>query len=277
MKKVLIFVFIAIICLIFIGRISSENGTDNTTTTNAEQQIELNENNTESAVSEDDLTTESSVEKITMPKASYYYTGHERPVGRIVAELEELGFTNIKTVEVEEGIYYFSVEELKIYPSEGSEGEHFDEGDVFNADSLIEVYYYGGPLEDGMIQETNIFEIEKKIKNSTGYVWSNDHSVIEGRTGYFGTLYCEEQDIWCDLYGNDLEEITTAKISVSKADFEFLITFASFFDTSLINSDDVIEWLKNYSSQDDYSKVFGDADFSLYYDETYTLYITALE
>lgn len=56
MKKVLILGFIVIICLMFIGRISSKNVTDNTTTTNAELRHE-EENNTENTES---LSQESS-------------------------------------------------------------------------------------------------------------------------------------------------------------------------------------------------------------------------
>lgn len=136
-------------------------------------------------------------------------------------------------------------------------------------------------LEDGAIQGTNIFTIEKQIKSTTGYHWSDDHSVIEGRTGYLGTLLCEEKDIWCDLYGNDLEEITLASIDVFEEDFDLLITFVSFFDTNLIDTTIVQQWLKDNKSSNESSKIFGDAEFSLFYgeadDNKYSLYITALE
>lgn len=220
--------------------------------------------------------------QITMPYDKYHYTGNERPVGHIVSELEELGFTNIKTIEVEKGWYYFAVEDVKIYADSSDKSGRFDKGDVFYSDSLVEVYYYGGPLEDGMVQETNIFTIEKQLKAVEGYNWSNEHSVIEGRTGYFGDCYCEESDIWCSLYGNDLEEITTANIDVFEKDYELLITFASFFDTSLIDGQAVEQWIRNSNPKNgSVSKVFGDAEFTLSYgaenDEKYTLYITALE
>ena len=137
-------------------------------------------------------------------------------------------------------------------------------------------------LEDGIIQETNIFTIEKQLKNTSSYNWSDEHGVIEGRTGYFGTCLCEEKDVWCDLYGNDSEEVTLATIDVFEEDYELLITFVSYFDTSLIDTNKVQKWLRdNKSCGNGVTKTFGDAEFSLYYgeeeDNKYSLYITALE
>lgn len=110
--------------------------------------------------------------KITMPHDNYYYTGQERPVGMIVEELEELGFTNITTIEDEPGLYYFSVESVDIFTDSSDKNGSFDEGDVFSSNDLVEIHYYGGPLEDGMIQDTNIFNIEEQLKNMEGYTWS---------------------------------------------------------------------------------------------------------
>ena len=242
----------------------------------------LDEKTDDSSDEQNNDSSASSGVQITMPYDKYHYTGNERPVGHIVSELEELGFTNIKTIEVEKGWYYFAVEDVKIYVDSSDKSGRFDKGDVFYSDSLVEVYYYGGPLEDGMVQETNIFTIEKQLKAVEGYTWSDEHSVIEGRTGYFGTCFCEERDIWCSLYGNDLEEITTANIDVFEKDYELIITFASFFDTSLIDGQAVEQWIRNSNPKNgSVSKVFGDAEFTLSFgaenDDKYTLYITALE
>lgn len=136
-------------------------------------------------------------------------------------------------------------------------------------------------MEDGFIQETNIFILEEQLKGIDKYNWSEEHGVIEGRTGYLGTVYCEENDIWCDLSGNNLEEITIASIKLHKDDFDLLLTFVSFFETSLIDSDEAIEWIKNYSVDDGFvSKNFGDAEFYLEEDTdegTIKLSIHALE
>ena len=235
---------------------------------------------------DDQQTTASNNEEsgiqITMPHDRHYYTGNKRPVGRIVAELEELGFTNITTIEVEKGWYYFAVEDVKIYSNSSDTSGRFDEGDVFSADALVEVYYYGGPMEDGMIQETNIFTIDQQLKSVEGYTWSSENSVIEGRTGYLGDCFCEEKNIWCSLYANDLEEITSANIDVFEEDYELLITFASFFDTSLIDTEEVQKWIREFNPENgSATTVFGDAEFSLYYgmenEDKYSLYITALE
>lgn len=75
---------------------------------------------------------------------------------------------------------------------------------------------------------------------------------------------CEENDIWVDLYGNDLEMIESASIKVHNEDYNVLLTFASFFETSLINPDDVKYWIDEYSVEDGYiTDVFGDAEFYL--------------
>ena len=230
------------------------------------------------AISEE---TDDGVE-IVMPHDNYYYTGNERTVGMIVEELEELGFTNITTIEDEPGWYYFSVESVEIFTDSSDKDGTFDEGDVFSSNDLVEIHYYGGPLEDGMIQDTNIFAIEEQLKNMDGYTWSEDHGVIEGKTGYFGTCLCEENDIWVDLYGNDLEMIESASIDVYEADYEVLITFVSYFDTELISAEEVQQWMRECDPKnEECTKIFGDAEFSLFYgmenDEKYSLYITALE
>ena len=240
---------------------------------------------TDSTVAENN-TTEPSKEtesvQITMPHDSYFYTGNERPVGHIVSDLEELGFSNITTIEVDPGWFFFAVEDVKIYSADSDKMVHFDEGDTYPADALIEVYYYGGPMEDGMIQETNIFTIEEQLRSIEGYTWSGDYSVIEGRTGYFGNCHCEDKNIWVSLYGNDLEEITSANIDVFEEDYELLITFTSFFNTSLIDAEEVQQWIQEYNPENgSATKVFGDAEFSLHFgmenEDKYSLYITALE
>ena len=236
------------------------------------------ENNTNDTVQ----NKEAESVQITMPHDSYFYTGNERPVGHIVSDLEKLGFTNIETIEVDPGWFYFAVEDVKIYSADSDKMVHFDAGDTFPADALIEVFFYGGPMEDGMIQEVNIFTIDQKLKRVEGYTWSSEHSVIEGRTGYLGDCYCEEKNIWVSLYGNDLKLITSANIDVFEADFELLITFASFFNTSLIDAEAVQQWIRDYNPENgSVSKVFGDAKFSLHFgmenEDKYSLYITALE
>lgn len=219
--------------------------------------------------------------EIVMPHDDNYYTGHERPVGKIVEELEEIGFVNIKTIEDEPRMYHFSVESVEIFTDSSDKKGSFDEGDAFSANDLVEIHYYGGPMEDGMIQDTNIFTIEEQLKNIEGYTWSEDHGVIEGKTGYFGTCLCEENDIWVDLYGNDLEEIESASIKVHDEDYDVLLTFASFFETSYIKFEDVEKWIKEYSAEDGYiTEVFGDAEFCLEGDSeerTVELSVFALE
>ena len=134
-------------------------------------------------------------------------------------------------------------------------------------------------MEDGVIQDTNIFDIEKQLKSFSKYKWSEEHGVTEGRTGYFGTIYCEENDFWCDLYGNDLEEITSASLEVHKDDIDLLLTFCSYFETSLINYEEVETWINNYTADDGFvSKTFGDAEFHLNeYEDIIELTIQALE
>ena len=43
---------------------------------------------------------------------------------------------------------------------------------------------------------------------------------------------------------NDLEMIESASIDVYEADYEVLITFVSYFDTELINAEEVQQWIK---------------------------------
>ena len=257
-----------------LGEIAGDtpSNTDNTGSTDST----VAENNTT------ELSKETESVQITMPHDSYFYTGNERPVGHIVSDLEELGFTNIATIAVDPGWFYYAVEDVKIYSADSDKMVHFDEGDIFPADALIEVYYYGGPMEDGMIQETNIFTIDQRLKSVEGYTWSSEHSVIEGRTGYLGDCYCKDKNIWVSLYGNDLEEITLASIDVFEEDYELLITFVSFFDTSLIDAEEVQQWIQEYNPENgSATKVFGDAEFSLHFgmenEDKYSLYITALE
>lgn len=258
------------------------DGISDVTTTGANDVVITDSTVTESSPEETESNNLAEGLQITMTYDSWHYTGNERPVGHIVSDLEKLGFTNITTIEVEKGLYYFAVEDVKIYSDSSSKMVRFDEGDTFPADALIEVYYYGGPMEDGMVQETNIFSIEQQLKSVEGYTWSGDYGVIKGRTGYFGNCYCEEKNIWCSLYGNDLKEITLASIDVFEEEYELLITFASFFNTSLIDTEEVQQWIQDYNPENgSATKVFGDAEFSLHFgmenEDKYSLYITALE
>jgi len=71
-------------------------------------------------------------------------------------------------------------------------------------------------------------------------------------------------------------------IDVFEEDYELLITFASFFDTSLINAEEVQQWIREYNPENgSATMVFGDAEFALHYgmenEDKYSLYITALD
>ena len=81
--------------------------------------------------------------EITLPYDSSYYEGTEKPVINIVDELEALGFTNINTIEDDEGIYYFKVNSVKICKNNSKKSKSFKEGDVFYANDPIEIHYYG--------------------------------------------------------------------------------------------------------------------------------------
>ena len=287
MKKSTFMIMLSILCLLFAG---CEAYTDAINDIGSAYQEKLNEIlDTDTKKSELDIIEETMDEanstetgmKITMPRGSYDYIGNEKPVGRVVSELEKLGFTNIKTIEVEPGIYYFAVEGIKIYTDDSNSTSSFDKGDCFSSEDLIEIYYYGGPMEDGMIQDTDVFSIEKQLRSIEEYSWSDEHRVIKGRSGYFGGCFCKEKDIWVDLNANDLKEITSAKIGVYEEDYELLIAFASFFDTTLIDAEEVKQWISEYNKNGTISRIFGDAKYSLHYglddEEKITLYIIALE
>lgn len=69
---------------------------------------------------------------------------------------------------------------------------------------------------------------------------------------------------------------------IFEEDYELLITFASFFNTSLIDTEKVQQWIREYNPESGgVSRVFGDAEFSLHFgmenEDKYSLYITALE
>lgn len=136
-------------------------------------------------------------------------------------------------------------------------------------------------MTDGFIQETDVFEIESKLKSTEGYNWSEDHGVVEGKNGWFGTCLCEDANIWCDLYAVESKEVTNASLEVCDEDFELLSTFASFFETSHVNADEVRQWIESYNFEDEYAEqVFGDAEFLLLFDSeegTISLSITGLE
>ena len=66
------------------------------------------------------------------------------------------------------------------------------------------------------------------------------------------------------MYGNDLEKIESASLKVHNEDYDLLLAFASLFDTSLINAEDVQQWISEYNPENGYvTKEFGDAEFNL--------------
>ena len=231
---------------------------------------------TDSTVAENN-TTEPSKEtesaQITMPYDSWHYTGHERPVGHIVSELEKLGFTNITMIEVEKGWYYFSVEDVKIYSNNSEKMERFDEGDVFSADALVEVYYYGGPMEDGMIQGTNAKTIENTLRAIQEYNWWDGHSLTQSSINDEWSVSCSNNEYNTytksyDLSAYDTLEIQYAQFKTYDFDYEYLLLCASLFDTDLIDADEVKQWVQEYEIEDGtIEQTFGDAIFTMRYHE----------
>ena len=166
------------------------------------------------------------------------------------------------------------------YTNNSKKFKSFKEGDIFYANSPIEIHYYGNAFEDGMIHKTDIFELEKYIKNSEGITWSNEHNVTEGLSGYLGTLMNDDQTICIDLYANDLNEITSASITTSSENIDIIKMFASYFNTELIDQKETEKWLDESLSADkeEHTQTFGDAEFyiSPQYDAERKLTITAL-
>lgn len=217
--------------------------------------------------------------EITLPHDSSYYEGTEKPVINIVDELEALGFRNINTIEDDKGINYFKVNSVKICKNNSKKFKSFKEGDVFYANNPIEIHYYGNAFEDGMIHKTDIFEFEKYIKNLEGIIWSNEHTVTEGISGYLGTLMNEDQTIHINLYANDLKEITSAYITTSSENIDIIKMFASYFNTEFIDQKETEKWLdESLIADKENNQIFGDAEFyiSPQYDTERKLTITAL-
>lgn len=207
--------------------------------------------------------------EIVMPHDNYYYTGQERPVDMIVDELEELGFTNITTIEDEPGMFYFSVESVEIFTDSSDKNGSFDEREVFSSNDLVEIHYYGGPMEDGMIQGTNAQDIENELKSVEEYNWWDDHNLIQSEINGEWSVLCKnnEYDTYTKSYelsAYDYLQIEIAKFITYDADYNYLQFCASLFDTDLIDAEEVKKWIEEYNPSEGYiTKNFGDAEFVL--------------
>jgi hypothetical protein len=63
-------------------------------------------------------------------------------------------------------------------------------------------------------------------------------------------------------------EIEIAEFRTYDFDYDYLLLCASFFDTDLIDAEEVKEWVRGYDkSQGTIEKTFGDAEFTMSYHE----------
>ena len=197
--------------------------------------------------------------EIAMPHDNEYYIGSNIPVDMIVEEFEELGFTNIIKTEVDPWIYYFEIESIEI-----DKKKKFEEGDVFLSDATVEIKYYGGSMEDALIQELIIDQLYNNAKEMAGYEWEDLSDVREVRLGLSASLDNHSTGTCIELHSNDYGVIDWITVSVHKDNKEFLVEFVALLETSLIKSQEVQAWIESYSYSDEISdEVFGDANFSL--------------
>ena len=214
------------------------------------------------------------VQQIVMPYDEDYYTGSGKLSRKVVAELEGLGFTNIKTVEEEKGIYYFAVVDVEIFENNKDRNGSFKEGDAFPVDALVEVHYYGGgPMEDGMIQETNIQVIETALKSVDEFNWRNEYSLLQSEISgeWISNCWNNEFDTdtkYYELHAHEDLEIEYASFQTTDFDYDYLLFCASLFDTSLIDTTEVQIWMQEFNIGDrETEKTFGDAIFTMRYHE----------
>ena len=212
--------------------------------------------------------------KIVMPHDADYYLGSGKLSRKVVAELEELGFTNIKAIEEEEGIYSFAVVGVKIFENTEDTGGSFNAGDAFPVDALVEVHYYGGgTMEDGMIQDTNAKDIEASLKAVVEYNWWEDHCLIQSNINDEWSVSCSNNeyntyDKSYTLYAYENLEVEYAKFETYDYDYDYLLFCASLFETSLIDINQVQQWIKEYNIDYDWvEKQFGDAVFAMNYEK----------
>lgn len=211
---------------------------------------------------------------IVMPHDEDYYKGSGKLSRKVVAELEDLGFTNIKTIEVEKGLYHFAVESVKIFEDSTDKYGSFKEGYAFPADALVEVHYYGsGPMEDGMIQETNIQVIEAALKSVNEYNWRNEYSLLQSEINKEWISNCWNNEFntdtkYYELHAHEDLEIEFASFKTTDFDYDYLLFCASLFDTSLIDATEVQIWMQEFNIEDGVvEKTFGDAIFTMRYHE----------
>jgi hypothetical protein len=128
-------------------------------------------------------------------------------------------------------------------------------------------------MDDGYINGTNAKSIETSLKNIDEYNWWDDHSLIQSQINKEWSVYCANNEYNTytksyDLSAYDTLEIQTAEFRTYDFDYEYLLFCASFFDTDLIDADQVKEWVRGYDkSQGTIEKTFGDAEFTLSYTE----------
>jgi hypothetical protein len=141
-------------------------------------------------------------------------------------------------------------------------------------------------MNDGYINGTNAKAIEASLKSMEEYNWWDDHSLVQSEINKEWSVYCANNEYNTytksyDLYANETLEIELAKFKTYDFDYDYLLLCASFFDTDLINAEEVKEWVRGYDqSKQTVEKNFGDAEFTLSYheydDECYVeLYVCA--
>ena len=128
-------------------------------------------------------------------------------------------------------------------------------------------------MDDGYINGTNAKSIETSLKNVEEYNWWDDHSLIQSQINKEWSVYCANNEYNTytksyDLSAYDTLEIQTAEFRTYDFDYNYLLLCASFFDTDLIDAEQVKEWVRGYDkSQGTIEKTFGDAEFTLSYTE----------
>ena len=209
--------------------------------------------------------------QITMPYNDNYYTGSDWPVEIVVSEFEKLGFTNMTTIEEEQGMFYFSVESVEIFTNDSDKKGDFDEGDTFSSNDIVEIHYYGNHMEDGLINYTNAQIIEDSLKSNSNYNFWDDHSLTQSNINGDWSVSNRNNDYNTytksyDISAHKFLIVELASFATYDNDIDYLLYCASFFDTPYIDVDELQQWIKDFDTKDGYvTKVFGDTEFTLSY------------
>ncbi|MBR6513729.1 MAG: hypothetical protein IKT46_02725 [Clostridia bacterium] len=128
-------------------------------------------------------------------------------------------------------------------------------------------------MDDGYINGTNAQNIESSLKSIEEYNWWEDHTLTQSRINKEWSVYCANNESTTytksyDLSAHDTLEIEIAEFRTYDYDYDYLLLCASFFDTDLIDAEEVKEWIREYDkSKGTVEKTFGDAEFTMSYTE----------